>query len=491
MSCKAPRVAGWLLLVLPALLALVAIGDASIDGIVVEAAGPVPGATVRRQGEESFATTDSRGRFRMPASTSERPITASKPGYLIATASAGSGLLRLQLEPLPQDNDDYAWIEPHPGAGQNCGTCHTPAYRDWATSAHARSARNPKFLFLYAGTDGTAPPSATWNVRAEHPLGASVCAACHAPTLASPSLDYDIREARGVDASGIHCDYCHKIAEAPTDRLGTRFGRDGLHLLRPAPGKLLSLGPLDDAVRPGEAFAALPVYRESRYCASCHEGIIFGVHAYSTYSEWLDSPARQQGRQCQDCHMAPTGTLTNIAPGHGGVERAARTLASHTFRGGDAGMLRNCLQVDVRSRASTAGVEVDVQVRAEGVGHRVPTGFVDRHLVLVVAGGAELLEGTRLPAAAGHFAGQPGWLYARQLVGADGRTPVPFWLPVLRSSDTRLAPGQPDERRFVFAAGTRRVRVELWYRRFWAEVAEPRGWRDNDVLVHRRDLEVH
>ena len=43
--------------------------------------------------------------------------------------------------------------------------------------------------------------------------------------------------------------------------------------------------------------------------ASGHEGVVFGVHVYSTYSEWLDSPARKQGRHCQDCHMKPTGTM--------------------------------------------------------------------------------------------------------------------------------------------------------------------------------------
>jgi len=26
-----------------------------------------------------------------------------------------------------------------------------------------------------------------------------------------------------------------------------------------------------------------------------------------------DSPARQRGQQCQDCHMKPTGQMTNIA----------------------------------------------------------------------------------------------------------------------------------------------------------------------------------
>src|SRR5207244_7472645 len=95
--------------------------------------------------------------------------------------------------------------------------------------------------------------------------------------------------------------------------LGVTHGRYILGLLRPAEGQLF-FGPLDDVDRGEDALA--PIYGESRYCASCHEGVVFGVRVYSTYSEWLDSPARREGKQCQTCHMTPTGTLTHLAPGH-------------------------------------------------------------------------------------------------------------------------------------------------------------------------------
>ena len=75
-------------------------------------------------------------------------------------------------------------------------------------------------LHLFAGSDGKSPMQRTWNAQAEHPLGAGVCANCHAPTLHSPTLDYDVREAQGVAKSGIHCDYCHKVSgmREPTGR---------------------------------------------------------------------------------------------------------------------------------------------------------------------------------------------------------------------------------------------------------------------------------
>src|SRR5262249_15129574 len=187
----------------------------------------------------------------------------------------------------------------------NCGNCHPQIHREWAASAHASAATNRRLLNLYEGKDWHGRPSPGWHVLAEHPLGAGVCAACHAPTFADERVEYDLRKVKGVAAHGVHCDYCHKVVDAPTDKLGTRFGRDGLTLLRPAGKEQLFFGPLDDAVREGETFGYSPLYKESRYCASCHEGIVFGVHVYGTYTEWLESPARHEGKQCQTCHMAP------------------------------------------------------------------------------------------------------------------------------------------------------------------------------------------
>src|SRR5262249_25133609 len=155
-----------------------------------------------------------------------------------------------------------------------------------------------------------------------------------------------------------------------------RFGRDGLELLRPAQDDQLFFGPLDDAVRPGESFAYAPLYKDSAYCASCHEGVIFGVHVYGTYTEWLASPARRARKQCQTCHLAPTGTMTNIAPGKGGISRNPFTLASHHFPGSTPEMLRGCLKVAGQMRQTNRGILLQVEVRADNVGHRVPTGFI-------------------------------------------------------------------------------------------------------------------
>ena len=112
---------------------------------------------------------------------------------------------------------------------------------------------------------------------------------------------------------------------------------------------------------------------------------MFGVPVYSTYSEWLASPAYREGKQCQTCHMTATGTFDNLAPGKGGIHRDPHTLANHRFFvGSQVEMLKRCVTVDLSLRSGREGLQVDVEVRADQVGHRVPTGFADRNLLLVV-----------------------------------------------------------------------------------------------------------
>jgi hypothetical protein len=480
-----------LILLIAPIVFLVCSRPSLLEGTVQTDAGlPIASASVRRQGHAVCTRSNETGRFQLPPGSG--PITATKPGYRIGSISSDSMPLRIKLARLPaEDNDNYSWIAPDRDVGKpnNCGNCHHEIFREWAGSAHSQSSHNRKFLALLDGTDGTLPPRRDWNLRVQHPEGAGVCVNCHAPTFQDPTLAYDFRSIKDVAAHGVHCDYCHKIAASPTDKLGTRFGRDGYPLLRPADGDLLSLGPLDDAVRPGESFAYAPFYKESRYCASCHEGVIFGVHVYGTYSEWLDSPAKRAGRQCQTCHMAPTGTMTNIAPGHGGIERYPKSLASHALPGATPEMLRRCLKLQVQVDRGQEQTKVTTLLRAENVGHRVPTGFIDRHLILIVeawdAKGQRVavVVGPKLDAAAGPIlAGRAGWLYAKKLT-QEGRSPLPFWLPPDGMSDTRLHPDQTDRREFMFPSNAAELRARVFYRRFWAETAEPFKWADNEELA--------
>ncbi len=349
-----------------------------------------PTRSVRLKGTGLLVMTGSDGSFRLPLNLddgAEPTITAAKPGYLIASAVGGKESLIVALTPLPrEDCPDYRWVDPRPDAAaeQHCGNCHEEIFAEWRGGAHARSANGAKFMNLYAGTDRHGRPNRGWSLLDEHPGGATVCTACHAPTIEFEDPAYnDLRRATGTAAQGVHCDYCHKVHDVEDGNIGLTHGRFAQRLLRPSSGQLF-FGPLDDVDRGEDAYS--PLQKDSRLCAACHEGVVFGVHVYSTYSEWLASPARQAGKQCQDCHMAPTGRMTNVARGAGGIERDPLTLASHDLLpGGKEAMLRRCLSVAVETKKSADGWQLEVRVMAQNVGHRVPTGFIDRHLMLVVS----------------------------------------------------------------------------------------------------------
>jgi hypothetical protein len=442
------------------------------------------------KGQAAFVLTDAAGRFLLPARPGDQ-VTAAKEGRRIAGAPAGRRPLLLNLTPQPaEDGERYAWVgpEPDPKHPQQCGNCHQEIFREWAGTGHARSVRNPHFRNLYDGTDRRGNAGVGWNLLREYPDGAGVCTACHAPTVASDDPAYfDLRRAEGTAARGVHCDYCHKVADV-TGTVGLTHGRFGLRLLRPDHGQLF-FGPLDDVDRGEDVYS--PLYRESRYCASCHEGTVFGVRVYGTYGEWLESPARREGKQCQACHMAPTGGMTNFAPGHGGSARDPYTLAGHRlFPGGQAAMLRQCLHVGSRLEPTADGVRAVVELRADGVGHRVPTGFVDRNLVLLVEGLAADCAAVaprsapRLPELAGkNVAGRAGRLYAKVLRDFDGHSPAPFWRADPDFTDTRLEPGRTDRLELLFPPNVVQLRVRLLHRRFWPEVAEAKGWPDNEILI--------
>jgi hypothetical protein len=471
----------------------------AVQGLVCDREGPLAGARVRFKGDAGSVTTDARGHFQLSGrSKGTGRVTAWKEGYLVGGASLDDGPLLLTLRPLPRDDNEYRWVDPAPDprGRHNCANCHGEIYREWQRSGHARSATGRHFLNLYLGTNWDGKPGTGWSLLGQHPDGSGVCTACHAPTVAPGNpARFDLSKVQGVDSRGVHCDYCHKVSGDGGGKLGYTHGHYKLDLRRPASGEQLFFGPLDDVDRGEDAYSAF--YKDSRYCAACHEGVVFGVHVYSTYSEWRDSPAGQRGQHCQDCHMRPTGTMTNLAPGKGGIERNPLTLGNHRFFAGSREeMLRDCVRLSATLRREANAVRAEVSVRAERVGHRVPTGFVDRHLLLVVEGleaagkPVALRAGPVLPGVAGpELAGRPGKLYAKLLKDFEGKSPAPFWRADADAVDTRLYPGRTERLRFEYPPELRRLRVRVLYRRFWQEVTRSKGWPDEDVVVAEQNVE--
>lgn len=522
----------------------------AVQGQVVDVHGPIAGATVRWQASSIQTTTDERGEFVLPlppstSATHSLPrITAAKSGYYIGGSTVQSNVshsppLVIHLRPLPQfDNANYRWIAPAPDDRVElaCGNCHPAIFAEWQASAHAHSATNPRFTSLLHDVkqdDSPLPPRQRhadpfdWSLARELPHGVAVCASCHAPTevagvAAIPSNSAHTESARDnsarADAShadaraiaeappptSVHCDFCHKIADISLDQLGHSHGVFAMRLLRPAAGQLF-FGPLDDVDRGDES--PLDLQRESRLCASCHEGIMFGVPVYTTFREWQASPAGRAGKQCQSCHMTPTGQMTRLASSEDAIDRPPQTLASHQlFAGGIEAMLRRAISTSVRWERPPArpkSLNATIRIVAEEVGHRVPTGFIDRHLVLRVeasdAAGraARQLAGPTLPTFAGpNNAGVPGRLFGRVLADPAGQSPAPFWRPgVVEVEDSRLRPGEPIEMRFEFESPPdepriEQLRVRLEYRRFWEQVVRAKQWDSPPIIVFERVFAV-
>lgn len=480
-------------------------GD-EIDGEVRDEIGPVAGATVRIKGRAESVASDDNGRFHLAGPRESSRVTASKDGYFIAGASTHLNPLRLQLHRLPDDDcKRYDWVDPTPDPARpiDCGNCHREIHDEWSRSGHSSSATNRRFLNLYEGTDWHGKPNVGWNLLKDHETGADICSSCHAPTQKAEAFDgYDIRRAARTSPglSGVHCDFCHKISGPGTGEFGHSHGRYQLQMLRPDPSstsaKQLFFGPLDDVDRGEDAFS--PFQRDSRLCAACHEGVVFGVPVYTTYSEWLDSPAGKAGTSCQSCHMAPTGRMGHIAPGHGGQRRDPATLGNHRFFDGSRiDMLRRCLKCETSTRRSAAGVELNVALTALMVGHRVPTGFIDRQVILSVEAFAgkkpvALLGGPILPDILGpEEAGQPGRLYAKVLMDEKGRGPVPFWrADPATLKDTRLRPGETDRQTYLFPPETERIRIRLVHRRFWKRTAVEKQWPSDEQLIFEKEVAV-
>jgi len=414
-----------------------------VSGIVTDADGPIVRATVRLPGTLLAYRTDEQGRFDWPQPLFTR-LTASKPGYLIGYAD--DPLVRLPM----RDCERYEWIDPTPDRQrpQQCGNCHREIHREWNDSSHAHSASSASFRYFYG------------HVQRNLPDRVAVCHSCHAPTQ-SPLSDL-LHSETPTALQGVHCDYCHKVVGVAGGEWGLQHGRYQLNLLRPDPEAepaQLFFGPLDDVARGEDAYA--PIYRDSRYCAACHEGIVFGVHAYSTYREYLSSAAKRAGKECQHCHMAPTGTMTNIAPGNGGIERPPSTLANHRFfQGSRLEMLRRSLHVVARRDAN----EVTASITARNVGHALPTGFPSRQIVV------RLTQGNHVQDA----------IFGKRLRHreSDAIDP-PYWLAAPEYEDTRLLPDQMRTVHFPLTQPHESATLTLIDRRFGIGS----GYPPNDHII--------
>jgi hypothetical protein len=483
--------------------------SSTVSGIVVDAEGPVAGATVRVQATIQATTSAADGSFTLEGLTEGVTVTISawkhtyycgKVEEVVPPASDITITLRIYQS---NDNPDYEWLPPT--GPDSCASCKPGVTEIWLGNAHAGAGTNPRFFSLYNGTDVTGTATITPGYVLDFPGTAGNCAACHAPGAAVDSpFATNMNALAGADTFGVHCDFCHKVADVyldPATGLPYRNvpGVISMDVRRPFPESeryQLFFGTFDDDNVPEED-TYLPLIEKSQFCAPCHQFSFWGTPIYQSFREWLESPYPQMGVECQICHMPPDGIMTNVAPGAGGVERDPMTIHAHTQPGAsDVELLQNTVTMTMSAHPMVGHVLVTVSITNTGAGHHVPTDFPGRHLILVVTAideqGRSMAQtsGPTVPDWGGAQAGLPGKAFAKVLRDVQsGESPVvSYWKQALIASDNRIPALQGDTSIYTFAPApgqTLTVTAELHFRRMFQDLMGAKRWDVPDILMER------
>jgi hypothetical protein len=528
---------------------------ARVSGVVISADdSPLPAATVRIQATTNQTLTDENGFFKLTGLRSGVQVTLSawKEGYYCARVESvsppSSGITLAMRLIQTNDNSAYQWIPP---TGENsCYSCKPAVTQVWLDNdAHSKSATNIRFLTMYNGTDvnGNQSPLTRYGTSRDYgrfplrpdlsqpyygpgykldfPDTAGNCAACHVPgTAVDAPYGTDPNKVGGVNKFGIHCDYCHKIANVRLDpTTGLPYpnmpGVLSQDIRRPYPQDQdryqIFFGSFDDDNVPMED-TYLPLIKESQWCAPCHYGVFWDTVVYNSFGEWLVSPYSdpQTGKTCQQCHMpAPTilngQPITNVALGKGGVERDPLSIPAHTFPGASSTkLLQNAVTMMVDASREGDKVTVEVTIVNDKTGHDVPTDSPLRQMILLVH--AEGPDGTTLTQvdgptvpdwggvgdpSRGYYAGMPGTAYAKILMELWTEvTPTgAYWNPTRIVSDNRIPAFGLDTSTYTFAApadGRVSINVSLLYRRAFKQLMDQKGWDVPDIVMVQKTIQL-
>jgi hypothetical protein len=483
----------------------------TVSGIVLDATGPVAGASVRVRATQNATSTDAIGQFVLSALNEgeQVEVTAWADGYYVANTYVTPTVSGVTLTLRPYhtiDHPEYVWTSPISGTSSGaCGNCHPMIISQWITNAHGSAVSNPRFFSLYNGTDLTGTTSIGPGYLDDFPGTAGSCANCHAPGAGVDGyLTSNMNVARDIITDGIHCDYCHKVGgvylnPATQSVYANVPGAQSQRLLRPPPGDNIFFGPYDDIKDP-DTF--LPLISESAFCAPCHQFSFWGTPIYESYDEWLASPYATAGITCQDCHMPPNGDTFFALPSKGGLAHAPEMIPSHMQRGvSDVELLQNTVTIKAAAQSVANEIEVTVTITNSNAGHHVPTDFPGRHMILVITAtdntGTSLIQmgGPVVPSWGGGQAGRPGMGFAKVLRDVNpGDFPVvSYWRQALIVSDNRLPALAADSSTYRFSAppsGPVTITARLIFRRVFQAVADQKGWQTADIMMEMVSLQI-
>ena len=245
--------------------------------------------------------------------------------------------------PIPAVDADTLSL--YPTAAQ-CGGCHKQIYEEWSSSQHAYASISPmfhkfeqKFEELTQGTVGT------FCVRCHQQVGTQLGEPRETPLWARSQ----------ISAEGVSCITCHRVNEMYGKVNGERRVKPG-KICEPVYGSGAG-SVIKDVLADKETYSVKTCtdgrgndihngmiknnqITKSEFCVSCHQvAVNLGIKLEIVWDQYRDSPAREAGITCQDCHMGkvpgkPQGYATAPSAIVGGKEiNPGRKHANHRFIG--------------------------------------------------------------------------------------------------------------------------------------------------------------
>jgi hypothetical protein len=239
-------------------------------------------------------------------------------------------------------------------SSEKCKRCHLRVFEEWEASAQSRSIVTAPFRVtldrFLASTDE----------KKDH----AMCFRCHAPHI----LEYGellprfITEVQSKDPhmDGVGCPQCHLIQDVdmkshppmPTFQLGTNI-----------------FGGYDKAVQNlAHQSEKLDLYRESRFCVTCHDSLPETAQTAKEIPGWLGpwekTKAESSGKPCQSCHMPEA--IDESANGE-----KVRKVANHSFPGRFGKVRAEAVTLDFTTAVKGDTSQVQVSINSL-VPHNLP-----------------------------------------------------------------------------------------------------------------------
>jgi hypothetical protein len=238
-------------------------------------------------------------------------------------------------------------------SSEKCKRCHLRVFEEWEASAQSRSIVTAPFrvtLDRFLASTGEKDQA--------------MCFRCHAPHI----LEYEellprfIKEVQSKDPhmDGVGCPQCHLIQDVD------------MPLHPPMPKFQLEttiFGGYDKAVQNlAHQSQKLNLYRESRFCVTCHDSLPETPQIAKGMPGWLGpwekTKAESSGKPCQTCHMPEA--IDESANGE-----KVRKVANHSFPGRFGKVRADAVTLDFTTAVKGDTSQVQVSINSL-VPHNLP-----------------------------------------------------------------------------------------------------------------------